>query len=83
MKFWTWLATSPLATFLKVFVAVYIGAAVSEWAATGAITLSDWQDWVIAALVAAIPVIINWLNPQYFLYGRGKADAVVEVKDAA
>lgn len=78
-KFLTWLASSPLATFAKVFVAVYIGAAVSEWAATGAITLTDYQDWIIAALVAAIPVVINWLNPQFPLYGRDKAVAAVEV----
>lgn len=70
-KFLVWLAHSPIATFLKVFVAVIIGAAVADWSKTGAITLTDWQDWVIGALVAAVPVIINWLNPQSCSYGRG------------
>jgi uncharacterized lipoprotein YddW (UPF0748 family) len=70
--FLNWLATSPLATFLKVFGAVILSTAVADWAKDGNISLADWQTWVIAGLVASIPVLINWLNPQHTSYGRAK-----------
>ena len=80
MKFWKWLAASPIATFVKVFIAVILGAAVADWSDAGDINFADWKVWVISALVAAIPVIVNWLNPQYGFYGRGRADAIIEVR---
>lgn len=79
MRFLEWLATSPLATFVKVFIAVLLTAAVADWANVGDITLADWKLWVIAALVSAIPVLVNWLNPVFPMYGRGKVVAAVEV----
>ena len=75
-KFLVWLAHSPLALFLKIFVAAIIGDAVADWAKTGTIAFDDWQTWVIAALVAAVPVIIAWLNPANKCYGVGSGDCV-------
>ena len=66
-----WLATSPLATALKTFVAVVLSAAVADFATGATISLANWQTWVIAGLVSAIPVIANWLNPSDSRYGRG------------
>lgn len=67
---WDWLASSPLATGVKTFIAVMISAAVADWATSGMISLENWQTWVIGALVSAVPVIVNWLNPADARYGR-------------
>lgn len=77
--FLDWLAASPLASFLKVFLSTLAVAAVADWSDNGVIDFGNWQVWVIAACVAAVPLIINAANPQYPLYGRGKAVAAVEV----
>jgi len=65
-----WLGTSPLASFLKVFVSVLLTVAVAEWAEVGDIGFDNWQTWVIAGLVSAIPVLANWLNPNDPRYGK-------------
>lgn len=67
-----WLATSPLASALKVFVAIVLTAAVADFANVGSLTLANWQTWVIMGLGSAVPVIVNWLNPADTRYGRGK-----------
>lgn len=64
------LAASPLGTALKTFAAVALGAAVADWSGSGAISLGNWQTWVIAGAVSAVPVIVNWLNPEDYRYGR-------------
>lgn len=64
------LAASPWGTALKTFVAVLLGAAVSDWAGAGAINLMDWQSWVIAGCVSAVPVVVNYLNPSDPRYGK-------------
>jgi hypothetical protein len=69
-RFLEWLAVSPLASAAKVFVAIVASFAVADFARTGAIDFSDWQTWVIAGLGAAVPVIVNWLNPNDDRYGR-------------
>lgn len=66
-----WLAASPLGSFVKVFVAWILGAAVADWATSGSIDFGAWQTWVIGALVSAVPILINWLNPADGRYGRG------------
>ena len=66
-----WLATSPIATALKTFIAVVISAAVADFATGSHISLTNWQTWVIAGLVSAVPVIVNWLNPADARYGKG------------
>lgn len=65
-KFLTWLADSPLATAAKVGLA-----------ATLAYTLVNpdilnLPPVVAVGVAAAIPVIIDWINPQDVRYGRGK-----------
>ncbi len=69
-KFEDWLAASPLASALKVFVAIVLGMAVADFVAKGSINFSAWQTWVIAGLASAVPVIINWLNPADTRYGK-------------
>lgn len=66
-----WLANTPLGTALKTFVAVVIAGAVADFSTDGAISLARWQTWVIAGLVSAVPVVVNWLNPADVRYGNG------------
>ena len=68
-----WLARSPFATALKVGVSVVLAMAVADWTATGTIGFDKWQTWVIAAAAAALPVIVNYLNPQDDRYGKVRA----------
>ena len=65
----TWLASTPLGSAFKTFVAVLIAAAVADFA-SGGINLSGWEPWVIAGMVSALPPVINWLNPDDGRYGR-------------
>ena len=66
-----WLANTPLGTALKTFIAVVIAGAVADFSTDGAISLAHWQTWVIAGLVSAVPVVVNWLNPADSRYGNG------------
>lgn len=70
-----WLASSPLATCLKSFIAIIIGAAVADWATDGVISLTNWETWVISALVSVTPTLINFLNPADSRYGVGSTTA--------
>jgi|APCry1669188910_1035180.scaffolds.fasta_scaffold39368_2 ABC-type molybdate transport system permease subunit len=67
------LANTPLGTALKTFVAVLLAGVIGSWSTDGAISFDKWQTWVIAALVSALPVITNWLNPSFTAYGVQKA----------
>jgi len=73
MTFLQWLARSPLASALKVFVSVVLSMAVASWAGAGVLSLEGWQAWVIAAAATALPLIVNWLNPADSRYGRGSS----------
>jgi hypothetical protein len=65
MNFMRWFADSPLASFIRVF-----GAGVLGWVLINADTLKIHPALVIG-LVSALPIIINWLNPEYKNYGKG------------
>jgi hypothetical protein len=69
--FSNWLATTPLGSAFKVFLAYVFGAALLEWTSAGSFVFDNWQVWVIGALAIAIVPIINWLNPNDTRYGRG------------
>lgn len=72
----TWLASTPLGTAFKTFLAVLLSAVIGSWATDGAISLDKWQTWIISAAVSALPVIVNYLNPAYSSYGvQPAADA--------
>lgn len=70
----SWLALSPLASWLRTFVAVLLSAAVADWATAGAISLANWQTWVIAGLTSVIPVVVRWLNPADGAFGRDRGE---------
>lgn len=64
MTFLTWLAHSPIASFLKVFAAGFLG-----WILVNADTLGIHPALTIG-LVSALPILMNWINPEYSNYGR-------------
>jgi hypothetical protein len=68
MTFLTWLAHSPIASFFKVF-----GAGVLGWVLINADTLGIHPALALG-LAAGLPILINWLNPEYDNYGRAYLD---------
>jgi hypothetical protein len=62
-----WLATSPLASVLKIATGAALGALMS-WAATAEI-----HPLAVAIIAAVVPVVVNWLNPHDYRYGAGSA----------
>ena len=69
--FQTWFAQSPLASSLRVFVAIIASMALADWVSKGTIDFGAWQTWVIAALASAVPPLLRWINPQDLEFGRG------------
>lgn len=58
-----WLASSPLASFVKVFVAGALG-----WVILNIDSLGIHPALAIG-LASALPVVVNWLNPADDRYG--------------
>jgi hypothetical protein len=63
-NFLSWLATSPLASFAKIF-----GAGVLGWFVVN-LDGMDIHPAVAIGLASALPIIINWLNPNDSRYGN-------------
>jgi hypothetical protein len=68
MSVLTWLAHSPIASFFKVFSAGVLG-----WVLMNSESLG-FHPAVALGLAAALPIVINWLNPEYDNYGRANLD---------
>jgi len=66
-----WFADSPIASALRVFIAIVATMAITDWSAKGTIDMTAWQTYVIAGLVSAVPVVTRWLNPADQAFGRG------------
>lgn len=62
-RFLAWLAGSPIASAVKV-----ASGAVLVWLVAN-VTTFDFPAWVQVAVIAGVPVLINWLNPQDPRYG--------------
>ena len=63
-NFGIWLADSPLASALKVGLAASLG-----WFLANPNVL-DIHPALAIAITAALPVVINWLNPDDLRYGN-------------
>jgi hypothetical protein len=69
---------SPFGTFLKSFVGTTLTLYLIELQQGHALFTMDilmLQKLFTGAMVANLPVIINWLNPQYGGYGKTNNDA--------
>ena len=75
--FWTWFARSPIASALRVFVAVVLGQMVAEWARVGDFDFTNYKLWLITALVASIPTVLRWLNPEDKMIGKADQQTAV------
>ena len=75
-----WLADSPVASWLRVFVSIVLGDMVAEWAKLGSFDFKNWQVWLLAGVVAVVPMIIRWLNPLDTAFGRGSAKYIATNK---
>lgn len=62
---------TPAGTWVKVFVAACLAFILAH----GGIWDLNWKDLVSAGTMAAIPSLINFLNPADTRYGIGKVDA--------
>lgn len=63
---------TPLGSFIKAFV-VAILTIIGSRQADGTLCFDATciKDILIASTFAIIPVVINWINPQYKQYGEG------------
>jgi hypothetical protein len=63
-NFLKWYATSKLASYVRVFLAIVAAQAVLDFNRLGVIDFQNWQTWVIAGLVALVPTASRVANPQ-------------------
>lgn len=66
------LMASPLGTFLKVFLSTVL----TMWIAMDnifAVDVTALRAIISAGVVSAMPVVLNYLNPEYKNYGVGAA----------
>jgi hypothetical protein len=63
-NFLIWLANSPLASFAKIF-----GAGILGWFVVNLDSMNI-HPAVAIGLASALPIIINWLNPNDSRYGN-------------
>lgn len=63
-QFKIWFAESKLASYLRVFVAIFLYQAISEFQRVGTIDLTNWVSWLIAGLVSFLPMLTRIANPQ-------------------
>lgn len=63
-NFYKWFATSKLGSYLRSFLAIVVAQAIAEFQKLGYFDFSNLESWVIAALVATVPVLLRILNPE-------------------
>ena len=63
-NFFKWFATSPIASFLRVAIAIVAFQAMTDFVASGHFNFSNAEHWFIAALSAALPGLLRWINPE-------------------
>lgn len=72
-QFKEWFATSPIASFLRVFVALVISQAVADFVKADSFDFNNLTHWLITALSAGIPTLLRWLNPSDYAFGNSRA----------
>jgi len=73
MTFSEWFATSPIASWLRTFVAIVIAMFIADGADIFNVTTDDLRAFLAAGFAAALPAIVRWLNPADTEFGRGSA----------
>lgn len=67
--FLKWFANSPLASALRVALGYFLGAMVAHFAQVNAFDFSQWQAWLVGAIVVSTPILLRWINPSDSAYG--------------
>lgn len=70
-KFWEWFKVSPIASFLRVMLALVIGMMWADFAKAGRFDFTNWITWIIVAGSSSLPPILRWINPFDTAYGIG------------
>ena len=71
--FWTWFATSWIASALRVALGYFFAAMVAKFVEVGSFDFTDWKAWAIGAIAIATPIILRAINPEDLAYGINKA----------
>jgi hypothetical protein len=69
--FQEWLATSPIASWLRTFLAIILTMFIADGANIFAVDSADLKLWVAAAFSASLPAVVRWLNPVDYAFGHG------------
>jgi hypothetical protein len=69
--FQEWLATSPVASWLRTFAAIILTMFIADGADIFAVDASDLKLWLAAALSATLPTAVRYLNPADYAFGHG------------
>ena len=68
--FLQWLATAPLASWLRTFLTVLLGAVLADWAQLGSFDFTNYKVWLMTSVLSLIPMIVRWLNSADPAFGR-------------
>jgi hypothetical protein len=61
---------TPVGSWVRVFVSGVLGAWLLDLSGAATIDWENWQGWVIAGLVSALPVVIAYLNSADPRFGK-------------
>ena len=71
MTFADWFATSPIASWIRTFVAIIVAMFIADGADIFAVDATDLRAFLAAGFSATLPAVVRWLNPQDAEFGRG------------
>ena len=71
MRFQEWLATSPIASWLRTFAAFILAMFIADGANIFAVNADDLKLWLAGAFAATLPAAVRWLNPADYAFGHG------------
>ncbi len=71
MTFQEWFATSMIASWLRVFVAVIVAMFIADGADIFAVDATDLRAWLAAAFASTLPLVLRFLNPSDVEFGYG------------
>ncbi len=71
MTFADWFATSPIASWLRTFVAIVVAMFIADGADVFAVDATDLRAFLAAGFAATLPAVVRYLNPSDVEFGRG------------
>lgn len=66
-----WLATSPVASWLRTFAAIILTMFIADGADIFAVNSADLKLWLAGAFAATLPAAVRFLNPADYAFGNG------------